>query len=503
MATIENRSKHIISVKNRDDLYREFPFNRENDAQAYFRELKEQHFKPMHSRMDDAFLVRIREKGQRPFQHTFSSLDEAQAAIGRIEAERKTGLFIDYTSSHNVTFEQLVRRYMVEEGPKKKGWEKVEQYKCKGWLEDLDNGLTKRIAQEKASAAKSGKKPRQVAMRAPVSSLQWMRKPFAAILTTDIEEYVNERLDEVTPATVDRELDVMRAVFTVATTVWKHRLAENPMDAVRRPKYFNERDRRLKNDEEQRLLAAAIKEDKRRSIEVRVEELMAESRLSARQMPTTYAKKKFLSAALEQSNARAQTDYVHVALVETVVQFLLMTAARRGEALKLRWTDVDFEGRSAFLAETKNGLPRSLPLRAKLVEMLKRLPRTSDAVFDLSEDALRKAWARMLKHAGIDDLHIHDLRHEAVSRVAESGKFALIDLQKFSGHRDVRMLLRYSHLCTKRMAEKLDEAFASESQASHHRGRQRGKSARSMELAAEMQTPVGCNVIPLFKRDAA
>lgn len=63
MATVENRSKHIISVKNRDDLYREFPFNRENDAQAYFSVLKEQHFKPMHSRMDDAFLVRIREKG--------------------------------------------------------------------------------------------------------------------------------------------------------------------------------------------------------------------------------------------------------------------------------------------------------------------------------------------------------------------------------------------------------------------------------------------------------
>lgn len=159
MATIENRSKHIISVKNRDDLYREFPFSRENDAQAYFRELKEQHFKPMHSRLDDAFLVRIREKGQKPFQHTFSSLVEAQAAIGRIEAERKTGLFIDYTSSHNVTFEQLVRRYMKEEGPKKKGWEQVEQYKCKGWLEDLDNGLSKRIAEEKATAAKNGNPP--------------------------------------------------------------------------------------------------------------------------------------------------------------------------------------------------------------------------------------------------------------------------------------------------------------------------------------------------------
>lgn len=75
----------------------------------------------------------------------------------------------------------------------------------------------------------------------------------------------------------------------------------------------------------------------------------------------------------------------------------------------------------------------------------------------------------MCERAGLTgefDLHVHDLRHKAISRVAEIGcntlgGFSLLDLQSFSGHRDVRMLLRYAHLCAQALAKRLDEAFHS------------------------------------------
>ena len=74
------------------------------------------------------------------------------------------------------------------------------------------------------------------------------------------------------------------------------------------------------------------------------------------------------------------------------------------------------------------------------------------------------------------------VEHEAISRVAEAssntpGGFSLLDLQHFSGHRDLRMLQRYSHLCTSALAKKLDAAFAGPTY--QHRGRTRLKKSIS------------------------
>ncbi|MEV4780133.1 site-specific integrase [Burkholderia sp. LMU1-1-1.1] len=501
MSNIENRSRFTISVKHRANLYREFRFNNKAELKQYAAELRAQGFKPIAGQLEDAFLVRIREKGHPTFQQTFSSFAEAETALHRIQAERKNGLFADYTKSHRITFEDLLKRYMKEEGPRKKGWHKVEKYKFQGWLADLNAGVAVPI-RDGANSAPSKARNANV-MRKPTTSIEWMRKPFASIQTEDIESYVAERLEEVAPATIDREIDVLRSVFTVATKIWKFRLSENPMDAVRRPKYFNERDRRLKPQEEAALVASAQEEDARRSIGLRLEELVAHERIAAASLNTVYARKSHMKEALNTARSQAELDYTHIPLFETFIQFQVMTAARRGEALALKWSDVDFDARSAYLAETKNGRPRSLALRARLVEMLKDLPKAADQVFGLSEDALRKAWARIVARAGIEDLHIHDLRHEAITRVAETTKFSLIDLQKFSGHRDVRMLLRYAHLCTTHMAHKLDEAFAHEDKAATHRGRRRLKAGTGLSVAEVVNAAPTSNVIQLFSKNAA
>jgi hypothetical protein len=159
-----------------------------------------------------------------------------------------------------------------------------------------------------------------------------------------------------------------------------------------------------------------------------------------------------------------------------------------------------------------------------VIALLQQLPRDGETVFPMSVDALRKAWARICKAAGLNgdnELHVHDLRHEAISRVADAGGrlpggFSLVDLQAFSGHRDTRMLLRYTHLCMPSLAKRLDQAFADQTQTVIHRGRRRlRKGARlNMRALANVQAPstpasvvvtqeVGalpCNVVPFPSR---
>jgi integrase len=77
-----------------------------------------------------------------------------------------------------------------------------------------------------------------------------------------------------------------------------------------------------------------------------------------------------------------------------------------------------------------------------------------DHVFPLSALALRLAWNRVRERAGMPDLHFHDLRHEAVSRFAEMG-LTTAELAIISGHRDPRMLMRYTHLRPADLARKL------------------------------------------------
>lgn len=107
---------------------------------------------------------------------------------------------------------------------------------------------------------------------------------------------------------------------------------------------------------------------------------------------------------------------------------------------------------------------------------------------------------------GDDELRIHDLRHEAISRVAEAssntpGGFTLVDLQAFSGHRDTRMLLRYAHLCAQSLAKRLDAAFADTKQVGNHHGRRRLKEGADVsigELAGGKETQTEAPKLPSF-----
>jgi integrase len=79
-------------------------------------------------------------------------------------------------------------------------------------------------------------------------------------------------------------------------------------------------------------------------------------------------------------------------------------------------------------------------------------------VFPVKEDAVNLAWQRLRSKAGVEGLRLHDLRHEAVSRFFEYG-LSIPEVALISGHRDLRMLNRYTHLRPETVAEKLAQAL--------------------------------------------
>jgi integrase len=127
---------------------------------------------------------------------------------------------------------------------------------------------------------------------------------------------------------------------------------------------------------------------------------------------------------------------------------------RRSELLSMRWDDVDLKARTVFLRSTKNGHPRTVPLSPRALEIIRDTPRFGKIVFGVSANAVRLAWERLKRRAGVTDLRFHDLRHEAVSRFFENG-LNMPEVAAISGHKDPRMLMRYTHPKAEAIAIKL------------------------------------------------
>lgn len=389
MATICNRSPWAVTVRGKTQLYREFPVFQKAAAEAYLASLSAQGVKASLRQLENAFQVLARDKGFPRFCVIFDTLEEAEKTRKKIESERALKVFRDYGAATRVTAAELLERYIREVCPSHKGGES-EIYRLRRMLRDE----------------------------------AFLFKPLAQLCTEDLQDFITDRLTEVAPSTVDRDLDVLRQALYYASDVWKVAPSESPFTGLRRPKYFNERDRRLVGNELDRILLAARLGDN--------------------------------------------------PWYEPIILLALETAMRRSEMLGLRWEHVDFDAPALLLPVTKNGRSRKVPLPSFAMAILNDLPRESDRVFPVTANALKLAWSRrILPKAGVEDLHFHDLRHEATSRLAESGLYTLIELQAVTGHRDTRMLLRYSHLCTRKLAEKMDQASAGMVREYVHRGRMR------------------------------
>ena len=230
----------------------------------------------------------------------------------------------------------------------------------------------------------------------------------------DFARYRDERLKEVKPRSLKRMLSPIQNLFEVARQDWGFPIRENPVSKLKITCENNRRERRLRDGELERIITAASKT----------------------QNP----------------------------IILPVVLFALETGLRRSEILQARWSDLDRENRLLTIPRAKNGHSRTIPLSQAATMLLNELElkkaghvktrgsaqRGNDRIFATTANALRLAWARLLKRTGVLDLHFHDLRHEAISRFFEIGLTAP-EVALISGHRDARMLFRYCHPMIKRI----------------------------------------------------
>lgn len=236
-------------------------------------------------------------------------------------------------------------------------------------------------------------------------------KSLAAIRPEDFSAYRDERLKEAVPSTVSRMLVILQHAYEVARRDWGLPIPVNPVRQVRKPGYGAPRERRLTSGELERLLGAC----------------------SAKRTP----------------------------YLAPLVLLALETAMRRGELLAMRWSDINWERNTIRIPITKNGHARTIPLSPQGREVLVRLggcvgldARAAETVFPQGANALRLSWDRLCRRAGVTDLHFHDLRHEAISRFFEKG-LSVPEVALISGHRDYRMLARYTHMNAELVAQKL------------------------------------------------
>lgn len=153
----------------------------------------------------------------------------------------------------------------------------------------------------------------------------------------------------------------------------------------------------------------------------------------------------------------------------------LETAMRRSESLEhTSWKDVDLSKRTMKLVDTKNGDERIVPLSTRAVKILQSIPRRiSGRLFGNKPDSMTRAFGRargIAKQLYLEEcqqrgetpdpdflvnLRLHDLRHEATSRLFELGTLNIMEVSAITGHKDLKSLKRYTHLNAADLALKL------------------------------------------------
>lgn len=238
--------------------------------------------------------------------------------------------------------------------------------------------------------------------------------PVRSITSVDIAAFRDLRLSEInprtkrslSPATVRLDLALLSDMFRIGKIEWGI-CDDNPVANVRKPKLPPGRDRRLAAREEGTILRYCAKRGTKE--------------------------------------------------MQAIVQLALETACRQGELLAIRWEHVNLKTRIVHLPETKNGSKRDVPLTMRARDILSAQGvKATGRVFTYTTNGLKSSWRSMIRNLKIPDLHFHDLRHEAISRLVERGVFDLMEVAAISGHKSLAMLKRYTHLRTSRLVKKLD-----------------------------------------------
>lgn len=319
------------------------------------------------------YQARLRVRGFEPKLRSFTRKTDAKAWLKEEEAAMRAGQSLS-SAAERTTLKEALERYLREVTPTKK------------------------------DKAREGRRIKF-----------WMNHPLAArflnrLRGEDFAKYRDERLaDGKAWNTVRLDLALMSAVYKRASREWKMEGLRNPIKNVTMPSAkthgSNARDRRLVDDEEQRLLTALG---------------------------------------------------THGPYFAPLAELAIESAMRQGELLALAWSDVDLERRVAKLRDTKNSEARDVPLSTRAVEIIRALPRPIDSkapLFPVDQDIVIRTFRQACNDAGIENLKFHDLRHEAATRIC--ARLPMHEAMRVIGHKTPSMLMRYYHPKAEDLARKL------------------------------------------------
>ena len=232
-------------------------------------------------------------------------------------------------------------------------------------------------------------------------------KRVSALLPSVVCKYRDTRLKVVSPASLKRELTILSSVLNIAIKEWGIGIPQNPVSMVSLPKIARGRDRRLERGEEEKLLSASGE-------------------------------------------------------LKRLIVLALETGMRRGEILNIKKSHIDFVRQTLLIPLTKTDTPRTIPLSSRAIAALREQLRGSENVIPIEETTLFSytarglsgAFLRLCRRHKLKNLHFHDLRHEATSRFFEKG-LNPVEVATITGHKDTRMLMRYTHLRAEDLVKRL------------------------------------------------
>ena len=294
-----------------------------------------------------------------PRSNTFERHADAKAWAARTESQILDGL--QGNASRNKTFGDIAQRYLEEVTPQKRG-QREESYRIG------------RILQ------------------AHLSTIY-----LSDLRPQDIADWRDDRLKEVSSASVIREITTISAICNQAMREWGL-LNDNPVLKISKPKPTKARTRRPTEQEIEELCKAML---------------------------------------LTENTTKPELVTQRVALA---LLFAIETAMRAGEICGLTWNDIYLTKRIAHLPITKNGSSRDVPLSKRAIEIIEKLKGIDEkSVFDVDAKTLDVLFRRARDKCEIEDLHFHDTRREALTRMSK--KVPVEMLAKISGHKDLRILL--------------------------------------------------------------
>ena len=225
-----------------------------------------------------------------------------------------------------------------------------------------------------------------------------------------IIKYVDTRLEKAGSDTVRKELNKLSHVFDTGATLWNTGMITNPVKVAKT------------------ILSATktLKPGAKRDVRVLPE-----------------VEDKLMEKALEYSDWLP--DYIYIAI---------RTGMRRGEMLNIQMGHLDVRTKTLYIPLTKTDKPRRIPLSEEVAERIAKRLELGTHAFEVKPITVSHGFKQVVRRAGFEDIRLHDLRHEATSRLFERG-WRVEEVQLVTGHSDLKSLMRYTHLRPEELAKKL------------------------------------------------